>query len=93
MASMFLCYISVPEAGTSCCRNLVCFRRMVRLWLSLHVILRAIRIPAGDKLDKAWDHWVGKRLRNGDIIVTSTCPHKEKYLSGIEGPLAPKYPH
>lgn len=71
MASMFLLYVLVPEISIYYCRNLVYFRRMVGLWLSLHFILRAVRISFSDKLDKAWGHWVGRWLRNGDITGTS----------------------
>lgn len=60
MASMFLLYVLVPEISIYYCRNLVYFRRMVGLWLSLHFILRAVRISFSDKLDKAWGHWVGR---------------------------------
>lgn len=60
MASMFLLYILVLETSIYYCRNVVYFRRLVRLWLSLHFISRAMRISFGDKLDNVWGRWVGR---------------------------------
>lgn len=60
VASVFLLNILVLEISIYHRRNLVDFRRMVRLWLSLHFISRAIRISFGDKLDNAWGHWGGR---------------------------------
>lgn len=80
----------IPEASTSQCRNLVYFRRTVRLWLSLHFILRAIKIPlvtSWIKPEATCRQMVEKWEHRCDQYIF----HKVEGLSGTEGPLAPKY--